>query len=418
MKSLSALILLFVLSGCASVGEGVATAVLQAQGKQEDTRICEISGKRFDGIAAAFAKTKNHIKVLNIHGVGSHAPGYSTQFLEKLANELNLNVRNGRYKEIHLTNPAFDNKKLGVLRVKRLLNTDESQELIYYELTWSEITQAEKAKLAYDNSGEYSYRRADVNNLLKQFANDTGPDPMIYLGSSREKILASFRSAFCWMISHNWDEISDRTSQHCQPLTKVALKNLSEDNYSIVSHSLGSRIVMDGMQNIAERFAEEAKMHQTSMEAGFMNGLKKQQISLYMLSNQLPLLQMGSKAPDVTSNKDAYCQPDGIHYGERLVKSTNIIAFSDPNDILSYAIPQGFAENALDSRLCANITNITINVAQEIDLFGFGKFANPLTAHTGYDSDDRVVALIAHGVGNPGMSKLVKQRCKWIRFVD
>jgi hypothetical protein len=68
------------------------------------------------------------------------------------------------------------------------------------------------------------------------------------------------------------------------------------------------------------------------------------------------------------------------------------------DELLSYAIPQQFGQQRLDSRLCAEITNININVAHVIDLFGMGKFANPLTAHTGYDSDDRVVALIANGI--------------------
>ena len=42
-----------------------------------------------------------------------------------------------------------------------------------------------KALLAFDNSGEYSYRRAEVNDMLKKFSNDTGPDPIIYLGEKQ-----------------------------------------------------------------------------------------------------------------------------------------------------------------------------------------------------------------------------------------
>ena len=49
---------------------------------------------------------------------------------------------------------------------------------------------------------------------------------------------------------------------------------------------------------------------------------------------------------------------------------------------------------------------------------GLGTMANPLKAHTGYDSDDRVVALIAKGIGNPNTSPLVQERCEWFRLVD
>ncbi|MCK5191339.1 MAG: hypothetical protein KAR12_14935, partial [Methylococcales bacterium] len=102
----------------------------------------------------------------------------------------------------------------------------------------------------------------------------------------------------------------------------------------------------------------------------------------------------------------------------RIVDKTSIIAFSDPNDLLSYAIPEGFVEKNLDSRLCIDITNITINVVDIIDLFGFGELASPIGAHTAYESDDRVVALIAKGVGNPKTSPLVQEKCKWTRLID
>ena len=137
-----------------------------------------------------------------------------------------------------------------------------------------------------------------------------------------------------------------------------------------------------------------------------------------MLSNQLPLLQMGQKLPEVTNAKAVYCSTGGNHYDERMLTKTSIIAFSDPNDLLSYAIPYGYAKEKIDSRFCVDITNININVANVTDLLGFGTIANPLTAHTGYESDDRVVALIAKGIGNPNTSPLVQERCEWIRLVD
>ena len=79
-----------------------------------------------------------------------------------------------------------------------------------------------------------------------------------------------------------------------------------------------------------------------------------------MLSNQLPMLQLGRKLPEVTGQWDAYCRADGEHYNSRVLSETSIIAFSDPNDILSYVIPQGFVDQYIDPRLCADTTNINI----------------------------------------------------------
>jgi transposase len=45
-----------------------------------------------------------------------------------------------------------------------------------------------------------------------------------------------------------------------------------------------------------------------------------------------------------------------------------------------------------------DISDVDINIANIIDLLGFGTAATPLTAHSGYKSDDRVIALIVHMV--------------------
>ena len=101
-----------------------------------------------------------------------------------------------------------------------------------------------------------------------------------------------------------------------------------------------------------------------------------------------------------------------------MVSETSIIAFSDPNDLLSYGIPPGFSEKYLDSRLCPRITNININVAKTIDAFGISGLANLMYAHVGYDTDDRIVALIAKGIGNPNTSPLITQRCEFTKTVE
>ena len=90
----------------------------------------------------------------------------------------------------------------------------------------------------------------------------------------------------------------------------------------------------------------------------------------------------------------------------------------DPNDILSYPIPPKFVEQYIDSRLCPSATNISINVAKTISLFGLGEFADPGEAHTGYDHDERVISLMAHGIGYDGTAEIVKKRCTWLKTTE
>jgi hypothetical protein len=146
--------------------------------------------------------------------------------------------------------------------------------------------------------------------------------------------------------------------------------------------------------------------------------LQKKHVQIFMMSNQLPMLQLGRELPEVTAQKADYCQATGSKYISRMFDETSIIVFSAPNDLLSYAIPQNFSEKYLDSRLCINVTNININVAKVFDAFGMGKMANPIEAHVGYSKDDRVVALIARGVGGGHTAPLVKEKYQWTEIND
>lgn len=404
------------LSGCASLGKGVTEAFLEKQ-VENDTRRCEIWGTGFSGMEPYLHKDSGKMKVLMVHGVGNHLPGYGTEFSEKLAKELNLPVTSKQHKNIALTDPLDKNKKLGNLRIHRFLDSGKIRELLFYELTWSEITAKQKEVLAYDNSGEYSFRRAKVNDLMKKFSNDTGPDPIIYLGESKNDILAAFVQSFCWMTTGDWKQLPKEGSASCTLNTLAPVDTITHDNYAFVAHSLGSRITIDGLQFIAEKLGASQQKNGGASQS-LADALKTKEIPIYMMSNQLPMLQLGRNLPKMNGKTAEFCQVSGAHYQERMLAKTSIIAFSDPNDLLSYGIPDSFAEKYLDSRLCVEVTNININVARVFDVFGLGEVANPLEAHIGYDTDDRVIALIAKGVGNENTAEIVKKRCRWIETID
>ncbi len=405
------------LSGCASFGKGVAEAVLEKTNTQ-DTRICQVRGKPVQGISPDLEDAKGKTKVLMVHGVGNHLPGYATEFLDKLSKELKLTAKASRYKDMQLLSFSDPDKKLGNLRVSRLQNADLSKELWFYELTWSEITKDQKSLLAFDNSGEYSYRRAEVNDMLKKFSNDTGPDPIIYLGESRDLILRSFAQAVCWMSKDSWDELPKEGRHGCD-FNKSLNENFKQDSLVFVSHSLGSRITIDGITRMVSLLEQpDKKSTLRTINKAKREALQNKHVQIFMLSNQLPMLQLGRELPEVTGQHADYCWAGGPKYTSRMFNQTSIVAFSDPNDLLSYAIPHDFSDKYLDSRLCSQVTNININIAKVFDAFGIGKIANPLEAHIGYAKDDRVVALIADGIGNDHTDPIIKDKCEWTEITD
>jgi predicted alpha/beta hydrolase family esterase len=192
---------------------------------------------------------------------------------------------------------------------------------------------------------------------MKVFLNNHISDPLLYSGNLRELVLLSVIQASCWMNYGEWDQYPNDTDQYCSTSKSPEYaRQLAEDDIIIVTHSLGSRIAVDAWQYAVEEInsAEvqgvlEGKGYYGPEEIRnvrlFLDGFKQKAVPLFMLANQLPLLP-------VTGKPDQYCQPEGSHYTQRLFKQLRIVAFSDPNDLFSYAIPPKYADENMDSRLC------------------------------------------------------------------
>jgi hypothetical protein len=414
IQRLCLIILIFTLiEGCASFGQGVVEGLLE-NAEKEDLRTCRIWSKGFKGIKTSIDETEGTTKILMIHGVGHHLPGYSTILIENLMKELEMQVIELPQKGLTLADPDAPSTDLGNLRLTRLFSKDKTRELLFYELTWSSISDVEKEILDYDNSGEQTFRRAEFNAKLKKFSNDAIADPMIYLGEKQEAIQKSVGQSYCWMISHAWDDFPVGTHKPCGLTAPRLFENAKKDDFIFISHSLGSRIAIDALQRIAGLLNNKSMQTKFPQVEKLQNVMQNKEITMFMLSNQLPLLQLGRELPDIVNKEEDYCRPNGIHYQDRLANETHIVAFSDPNDFLSYTIPHGYKYKYLDSRMCTEISNISLNIAYVVDVFGFNEFASPLDAHVGYDHDARVISLMAHGLSDHDISPMIKERCEWV----
>jgi hypothetical protein len=408
----------------------------------EDRRACMIRGPAFPGVesliraqimegsAGSGMLSRRTTKMLMIHGIGSHVPGYSTRFAENLTRSLGLTVTERTVKEMDLQDESLPGERLGHLAVRRFFNPENRQELLFYELTWSSITEHEKQAIAYDSSGEYAFRRANLNNLMKEFLNDHISDPMIYLGNAREKVVKSVYQAMCWMAYGDWQDLEPSNTKACVIGDSTSFaKQLAEDDYAFVTHSMGSRIIVDAWQAAIE-LIQASEMQNALAGVGslgpqeirnvqtYLEEYKKKDLQLFMLANQLPLLELGRAQPSVTRQIDDYCRTGAPKFNDRLFHRLSIVAFNDPNDLLSYPLPPKYADERMDSRVCPTITNITLNVAKVSDVLGVGQVANPLHAHTGYDNDDRVIALISKGISQTHADPFVMKQCQWLEVVE
>lgn len=400
---------LFFLSSCSSISKGVTEAVLEHE--EADTRQCTIEGARFDGLRQSLARQaeqKGVTKVLMVHGIGTHLPGYANRFRDNIVQSLGLNVTDAETKTITIADGvSSETDRHAALKVTRHADASGRRTLLFYELTWANLTQPQKEQLAYDSENTEGLARASINKSLKSFLNQTVPDMLIYMGAGQAQITGAVQEATCWMMSNNWSNLPAQSSgKRCQGSGTANVAALRQDEAFFITHSLGSLITIDTIQSFARELAilpQEAKV--TELRAA----LRDKKFTVFMLSNQLPLLQLGRKPQKALNRLDDFCGATAPLGNQRVLGQLNVIAFSDPNDILSYPVQEDFARNTLDSRLCAQLVNVSLNVAQEKDLFGAVRFADPLSAHSGYLADERVTRLITDGVHDDAS----QPQCRW-----
>jgi hypothetical protein len=422
--ALSLLIAAWLLAGCAAFGEGLARGVVgQSDEPAEDTRLCEVSGPAFTGILPMLERQEGYpplgeagperpiLKVIMVHGVGTHVPGYSARLSANLAQALGLTVVAPEPKGFPIEAVPFPGEALGELNVTRHTNPARDREMLFYELTWSPISQPAKEGYAFDDTAVYAHKRASLNNAFKHFINDVAADPLVYTGTGRERVQAAVGQALCWALSTGWQDLPDE-QQICAPDNPTFASRLDQDEFVFITHSLGSRITTDALERLARLMTQEAVRR--PQLGPLAQAFRERDVKVFMLANQLPLLQSGLEPAGVRGAVTAYCLPDGAHYAERMFKETELIAFSDPNDLLSYPIPDRYVRERVDSRLCPRQINVTINVARVSSLLGVGEFANPLAAHVDYEDDERVIGLITRGIGQPETAPVVEERCTWL----
>ena len=244
------------LIGCSSIAKGVTEAIMEKKDDEEDTRLCEIAGPAFDGIETsvadkATANAPGTTKVLMVHGISKHIPGYSARFREKLVTSLGLDSMDPTIKEITLTSAAEGGTNDGILRVSRHFSSANDRELLFYELTWSGIGESDKDVIAFDDSEAYTYRRAGLNKTLKKFMNATVPDLLVYEGIKKSVIDKSVGQSVCWSFRGSWNDMPDKGRHYCNAYDNAIATNIKQDDFYIVTHSLGSRITIDTLNRFA-----------------------------------------------------------------------------------------------------------------------------------------------------------------------
>jgi hypothetical protein len=179
----------------------------------------------------------------------------------------------------------------------------------------------------------------------------------------------------------------------------------------IVTESLGSKMVIDASLELAAGAAPAAFERKLAFVP-----------QVYMLANQLPLMDLAHPAQVRVQLSDRSLLPvsdSATRFATLLIESrrvhgisgtterslragadeVSIIAFTDPNDLLSYRLPLSKPSDPYA------VSNVLVSNAATL----FGKIENPMTAHTGYRSNDAVMKLVLCGTATEDCAALARE---------
>lgn len=291
--------------------------------------------------------------------------------------------------------------KYGVELYRADLYNDETS-IRVYGLIYSGVTLALKQTALCSNVSEetevctaevyepgssvtkYDKKQAKLNKLLRnKLMNNCLADAIIYMGKEGEKIRTGVRYALikAFEDSKNTEKYADKP-------------------VFLYSESLGSKILAD---TIVCSESDERKIleQQLSYTTHFI-----------MAANQITLLNLGNdRVPCATHKiKKVWLNPKRTIYYDLLEffqssKQVNrkvkqpireitpviFLAYTDPNDMLSYKLSKDDVGNA-------NFINITVS---NDDTY-LGLIENPYTAHTAYDKNESFIKLLWEGNLVPG----------------
>jgi hypothetical protein len=262
-------------------------------------------------------------------------------------------------------------------------------------IVWSPVVARLKSQLCYDqtnksadckaivpNAPPYPYERANLNRALKDgLLNDCLADALIYQGKSRDAISQQLQHALLAASTPSGAKLA-------KPSVLSAASTASKP-IVFISESLGSKVAFDAIYKLQNSADDAERLAGARVFDRFAQ--------VFMGANQLPILALadqdigGMKARSVS---DYPADPLGALLGNRksspslmATRPIQVVAFTDPNDLLSYALARSTSVMSFDV--------VDVIVSNDSTLFGFVE--RPDTAHTAYRENEVVTKLIACG---------------------
>jgi len=365
----------------------------------------------FDGMSALVDNSPpaRPLHILMVHGIGTTTPDQFESFIAALANRLRL---------VQILPPSSERRSPGcraaaasskIVRLDpTLINIrgvpPEAQAQLYNYtfastaddscnptpvlnisfLLWAPLTGDIKLAALEENGApstqEFAYLAKDV------FIDHYLADVVLYGGTYRDKVMRpSIQAALCYVT----DGKPSEDGKTCRPLGNY------NDPTIIVTHSLGGYMLMDAVDD--ELFREHCATNTPA------NKILRNTKFIYMMANQLALLDLstlqgyprrlgGSRPDDNLAHRFAECWEIAKPSAEE-----QVVAFSDPNDILTWLVQRNNLKLPRPDWGSAQLTNVYLSNDEFSIPF---LFSEPSTAHNGYLDNPTVMEMLVCGMKN------------------
>lgn len=338
-----------------------------------------------------------------VHGMCHHDKAWAIHELERIAH-----AAGGRVSEL----TSQESSPPGVAVYSRTIELSQGR-VRAHALVWSGLTKPLKDRLCYDRARNrtsceaspasdakvYGYYRDWLNGVAKEtLVDDCFSDAVIYLGKSRDSIQARIQEA---LVKTRVEAAGVPVVAGYSPFRASQANN---DGVVVLSSSLGSKLVFDAIDQMSKSQDQDKQ----AAGAQLWNSMR----GAFMAANQIPLLSLadenrlpstvaalginriGDYAPDPLASLLSSSQSWNLQ-GQAGRPLLPIVAFSDPNDLLSFTT-RPFLEQLPASEHYRAIDVVVRNAWTLL------VFANPLTAHTGYLDNPQVLKILFHGTnGSP-----------------
>ena len=275
-------------------------------------------------------------------------------------------------------------------------------------LLWSPLTAEIKSKRLNELGAP---PRQAFAQAAKDFINDKFGDVVLYSGSYRDTVLRpAVEAALCYVV----EGTPSRDGRDCR-------HGDYQEPTVLITHSMGGYMLMDAIDDELTRGRASGAIDENSAAAKIVG----QTESIFMLANQLALLDLTTltsyPSPAASSSRPLGFRSSAgqarrlmrnfaLHWAQLRLKShrrrrddqpgipvspEQIVAFSDPDDILSWLVtkddlglPQTDASGVLLTNVYASNGEFQIP----------STFSDPVKAHTGYFDNPAVIDLLVCGM--------------------